>query len=103
LVAFWRGKHPTHHALLGPKYGVTAGDIEAISRGGHVETWPPLERDLVTATDELLDEYRIADGTWQRLTENLDARQLVEVPMIVGTYTCLAMAFNSGGWRSSRT
>ena len=45
----------------------------------------------------MLDHYRISDDTWTRLAEQLDERQLMEVVFTVGTYTCLAMAFNSFG------
>jgi 4-carboxymuconolactone decarboxylase len=86
-----------HHVRLAPSYAVTAEDVDAITRGVDADAWTPLERDLVKATDQLLDHYRINDDTWARLAEELDDRQLVEIPFIVGTYTCLAMAFNSWG------
>ncbi len=59
--------------------------------------WPPLEADLLAATDQLIDDYRVNDETWARLAEQLDEAQLVEVVFVVGTYTGLAMAFNSFG------
>ena len=62
---------------------------------GDSESWSPLERDLVAATDQLLDHYRIDDDTWGRLRGQFNDAQLVEVPFIVGAYTSLAMAFNS--------
>jgi hypothetical protein len=43
----------------------------------------------------LLDDSRTADDTWTRLAKQLDACQLVDLVFIVGTYTCLAMVFNS--------
>ena len=52
---------------------------------------------MLTAVDELVDRYRIADDTWNRLAAQLDERQLVELVFVVGTYTGLAMAFNSFG------
>jgi alkylhydroperoxidase family enzyme len=85
------------HVKLGERYGITAADVDAVKAGPGAGRWTPLERDLLTATDELIDGYRIADNTWQRLAEHLDERQLVEVVFAVGTYTCLAMAFNSFG------
>jgi 4-carboxymuconolactone decarboxylase len=84
-----------HHALQADRYGLTGKDIEAITTGVAADDWTSLERDLVSAANEMLDNYRIADDTWRRLAEQLDERQLVEIPMIVGTYTSLAMAFNS--------
>ena len=84
-----------HHALLASHYNVTQADIDAIAEGKVAPAWTAVERDLVVATDEMLDSYRISDDTWHRLAEHLNEKQLVEIPFIVGTYTCLAMAFNS--------
>ncbi len=51
-----------HHALLASRYGLNEEDIDAITRGVDADAWTPLECDLVAATDQLLDRYRI-DGT----------------------------------------
>jgi len=83
------------HVKLSERYGVTSDDVEAVRTG--LDRWTPLERDLLAATDQLIDGYRIDDDTWGRLADQLDERQLVEVVFVVGTYTCLAMAFNSFG------
>ncbi|WP_179475758.1 carboxymuconolactone decarboxylase family protein [Mycolicibacterium vinylchloridicum] len=83
-----------HHVRLAAHYGLGAADVAAVAEGTS-ESWTPLERDLVAAADQLLDCYRIDDETWGRLREQLDERQLVELPFVVGAYTCLAMAFNS--------
>jgi alkylhydroperoxidase family enzyme len=85
------------HVRLGRAAGITDAEIEAIAAGTDAGDWSPLEEDLLAATDELLEVYRIADDTWARLAEHLDERQLVEVAFVVGTYTALAMAFNSFG------
>jgi 4-carboxymuconolactone decarboxylase len=86
------------HVRLAQGCGVTEAEIDAIARGADSEaTWTPLEADLLAGTDELIDRFRIDDRTWARLAEHLDERQLVEVVFVVGTYTCLAMAFNSFG------
>lgn len=83
-----------HHVRLAAQYGLSAADVRAVTKGTS-KSWLPLECDLVAATDQLLDHYRIDDDTWTRLRRHLDERQLVELPFIVGAYTCLAMAFNS--------
>ena len=85
------------HVRLAARYSITPEDIEAITKGTRAGNWTPLEADLVAATDQLLDRYRIDDDTWKRLAEQLEPRQLVEVVFAVGTYTCLSMAFNSFG------
>lgn len=85
------------HVRLAPRYAITPAEIDAIAQGADAPTWEPLEADLLAATDQLLEHYRIDDTTWARLSEQLDERQLVEVAFVVGTYTCLAMLFNSVG------
>ncbi len=85
------------HVRLAERFAVTPEEIEAIGHGADGGVWSPLEADLLAATDQLLDAYRIDDDTWDRLAEHLDEQQLVEVVFVVGTYTCLAMAFRSFG------
>ncbi len=81
------------HVRMAPRYGLDESDIRAIADGGG--DWVAPEADLLAAADQLLDSYRIEDGTWTRLSEHLDVQQLIEVPYVVGTYTCLAMAYKS--------
>ncbi len=105
LRVAWRTRSKyewVQHVKLSERYGVTPADVEAVSTGTAGDAWTPLERDLVAATDQLLDGYRIDDDTWTRLAGHLDERQLVEVVFIVGTYTCLAMAFKSFGLQLER-
>jgi alkylhydroperoxidase family enzyme len=83
------------HLRIAAGVGITAEEIEAVAHGTDAVAWPALETVVLTAVDELVDGYRIADDTWSRLAEQLDERQLVELVFVVGTYTGLAMAFNS--------
>ena len=84
------------HARLAARLGITDDEIAANADGAPAG-WTPLERALLDATDELVDHYCVADGTWERLAEHLDDAQLVELVFVVGTYVGLAMAFNSFG------
>jgi 4-carboxymuconolactone decarboxylase len=100
LRVAWRAKAQyewVQHIRLATRYGITAEEIEAVTRGPSGSEWSALEGELLTATDELLDDFRIGDETWKRLAEHLDVRQMLEVLFVVGTYTTLAMAFNSLG------
>ncbi len=100
LRVAWRTRSKyewVQHVKLSERYGVTSADVEAVATGAGRDAWTPLERDLLAATDELIDGYRIDDDTWTRLAEQLDERQLVELVFVVGTYTCLAMVFKSFG------
>jgi len=100
LRVAWRTKAPyewVQHTLLGVQVGLSADEIRAII--GDLDAWKgsALELDLLRATDQMLDGYRVDDATWARLAKELDERQLIEVIFTVGTYTMLAMAFNSFG------
>jgi alkylhydroperoxidase family enzyme len=84
------------HVRLARGLDVTDAEVDAIAgAGGH--EWTPLESDFLAATDELLDGYRVSDATWSRLATHLDVPQLMELVFVVGTYTCLSMAFESFG------
>jgi len=100
LRVAWRTRSTyewAQHVRMARRCGITAEEIDAITDGTGAGVWSPLDADVLSATDQLLDHYRIDDDTWARLAERLDERQLMEVAFIVGTYTCLAMAFNSFG------
>jgi alkylhydroperoxidase family enzyme len=88
-----------HHVLLASRYGITSDDIDAIAKGRISPAWNSAERALIVATDEMLDSYRVSEYTWRRLEKHFSVEQLVEIPFVVGTYTCLAMAFNSWNLR----
>lgn len=85
------------HVLLGKQTGIRDDELRAITEGKRADSFTPLECDLLTAADQLLDDQCVEDATWARLTATLDRRQMVELVFTVGTYTCLAMAFNSFG------
>jgi alkylhydroperoxidase family enzyme len=100
LRVAWRTRSTyewVQHVRLAQTCGISTEEIDAIADGTDARPWAPLEADLLAATDQLIDRYCIDDDTWARLADHLDARQLIEVTFIVGTYVALAMAFNSFG------
>lgn len=100
LRVAWRTRSAyewAQHTKLAPRYAITEEEIAKIDLGADADGWTPLEADLLRATDQMLDSYRIDDETWARLAKELTEPQLMEVVFVVGTYTCLAMAFNSFG------
>jgi alkylhydroperoxidase family enzyme len=85
------------HIRIASALGVTEAEIAAIGEGPDDGEWTALEADLLRATDELIEGYVVTHETWARLAAHLDERQLMELVFVVGTYTALAMAFNSFG------
>jgi deazaflavin-dependent oxidoreductase (nitroreductase family) len=86
--------HHVHFSRLG---GLSPETVERVTRGPDDEGWSERHRALLTAVDELHSDRMISDGTWARLREFLDHRQLVELCMIVGCYEMLAMVLKSVG------
>jgi 4-carboxymuconolactone decarboxylase len=84
------------HVRLAARLDVTDAEVAAVGGGG-ARDWTPLEAAVLDAADELLARQRVDDATWAVLAGHLDERQLVELVFVVGTYTCLAMAFRTFG------
>jgi alkylhydroperoxidase family enzyme len=104
LRVAWRTRAPyewAQHVRIATGLGITPEEIEATAHASNVgsdtEMWTPLEADLLAAADQLIERYCVEDATWDRLAKQLDDRQLLELVFVVGTYTGLAMAFNSFG------
>ena len=86
------------HVRMGRRVGFTDEAIVAVGEGtGGPYAWTSVEAAVLAATDELVGNHVIGDATWARLSEHLDDRVITELVYVVGSYTCLAMAFNSFG------
>ncbi|WP_216894371.1 carboxymuconolactone decarboxylase family protein [Nocardia alni] len=83
------------HTRIGQRCGLTSEQIDAVADGASTHTWDRLDALLLRATDQMIDRYRVDNTTWEELTGLLDIRQLLEALFVAGTYTCLAMVFNS--------
>ncbi|WP_067902361.1 carboxymuconolactone decarboxylase family protein [Nocardia vaccinii] len=100
LRVAWRSRAVyewTQHARLALDCGLTAAQVEAVADGPEDPIWSPVERLLLSAADQLLDRYRVEDETWAGLAHHFDARQLIEILFVAGSYLCLALVFNSVG------
>jgi alkylhydroperoxidase family enzyme len=83
------------HVVIAGDVGLSPEEIERIKIGGGADGWAPLDAALLAATDELLDDARIADATYATLAADLDTQQLMDVVFTVGTYDVLAMAMRT--------
>jgi alkylhydroperoxidase family enzyme len=100
LRVAWRTKatyswgHHVHH--MQGKF--SPEDFAALREGPDAKHWSAYEAALVRASDEVLDDHRIADATWQVLAGRLNTRQLMEVVFVVGNYSMLAACERSFGF-----
>jgi 4-carboxymuconolactone decarboxylase len=85
-----------HHVAIALKSGLTLEEIEWI-RAGKTAELPQFERHLVQAAEELIRQHRIGDQTWQNLSQRYSQQQLMEVVLLVGCYSVMAMMTLSFG------
>jgi len=85
------------HVLLARKAGITDAEISLVADDGGAEPLIPLERSMLAAVDELLDDGAIGSRTWAILSAELDEHQLMDLVFTVGAYSTLAMALRSFG------
>ena len=80
-----------HHVRLGRRAGLDDSDIRRVVDGPEAG-WPPRERALLAAVDELHRERDLSDAAWADLQPHLDDRRLIELVFLVGHYEMLATA-----------
>jgi 4-carboxymuconolactone decarboxylase len=85
------------HVRISLAGGIDRPTIDRVLEGPDAEGWSEHEAALLRATDELHDDSRISDATWEVLSRTYDAEQLIEVAMVVGHYHMVAFALNSFG------
>ncbi len=83
------------HVVLGRRAGLSDADIERVQTGPDAPGWEPIDADLVRSVDELLEDARIRDATWERLSAHFGTAQLMDIVFAVGCYEILAMAFKT--------
>lgn len=81
------------HATRGTLF--TQEEIERITLGSQADGWEELDRAVLRAVEELHRDAMISDETWDGLAAHLDARQLLELPILVGHYAMTAFVQNS--------
>ena len=86
-----------HHVRIGRRAGLSEADIERVPEGPAAADWSERRRALLAAADEIHGEGRISDATWEELRSELDERQLIELPMLIGHYEMVAATISSLG------
>ena len=83
------------HARIGLHAGLTSEQLHAVPDGPAAGLWAPLERHVLEAVDQVVDDWRVGAGTWAALAQHLDAAQLLELAFVIGAYLCFATVTNS--------
>jgi uncharacterized protein YceH (UPF0502 family) len=85
------------HVPIGKRAGLTDDEIARIPQGARAEGWSDLDATILRATDELHEDACIGDASWERLAQEFDDKQLIELVMSVGHYHLVSMALNTLG------
>ena len=85
------------HDVIGQEAGLTPEEIRRVTAGPDGPGWDDFERAVLRAADELHTSRFVSHPTWNVLAERYTEEQLVEVVLIVGNYTQLAMFQNALG------
>jgi len=85
------------HERISVRMGIEREAIDRVLEGPGADGWSEHESTLMRAVDELHDEARISDSTWEALAAEYDERQLIELTLLIGQYHMVAFALNSLG------
>ncbi len=85
------------HRRMARDAGMTDADIDRIIEGPDADGWSPFEATLCRAADELHDDGCITDSTWDAMTREYDAQQLIQATMLVGYYHLVSYVLNTLG------
>ena len=85
-----------HHAHMAKELGISDAEIQSLA-SSHASRWDERLSAFVKGVDELIDDKRLSDQTWGRLSKHLTPDQMVEFCMLVGHYIMVAISINSTG------
>lgn len=85
------------HALIGRAAGLTDEEIVRLTVGSSDDGWNGADRALLQATEQLVADHFISDGTWGALATVWGEQQLMDLVFAVGQYTLVSMALNTFG------
>ena len=85
------------HAVYGKESGMSDEEIARVPKGPDAPGWNEIDAALLRAVDELHMTRFISNPTWNTLAKKFSEPQLVEIVLIVGDYTQMAMYQNTTG------
>lgn len=83
------------HVDIGKAFGVTSEEIERVVEGSGAAGWTEHEAALLRAVEELVGDHCMSDETWDTLAKTYTEKQMLEVPMLIGSYLMTALQQNS--------
>lgn len=85
------------HVRMARAAGLTDDEITAVVRPLDAREWSPTDEALLRVVDELAADRTVHASTWADLADHFDEPHLIEVLLLVGSYTALAGFLNAVG------
>jgi alkylhydroperoxidase family enzyme len=88
-----------HHHRYMRDLGMGDEHVQGIKDGPDAPVWSEAERAAIRAVDELTLTRELSDATWAALSAHYSERQIIDILVLLGQYTLLALPFNAIGLR----
>ncbi|WP_354698809.1 carboxymuconolactone decarboxylase family protein [Paraconexibacter sp. AEG42_29] len=85
----------SQHARIALTTGLTAADVERVRAGADADGWSARQALLLRAADALHADHTIDDELWAELRPVMKDAELIELCLVVGHYSMLAMTLNT--------
>ncbi len=78
------------HVLIAGAIGLGTEHFDAVIEGPDATLWSDVQRLCLRAADQLCLNHDIDDETWSALASHFDARQMMELLFLIGSYSMLS-------------
>lgn len=87
----------SRHLGYATNAGLTDEEREATKRDLGAHPWSAADAALIKASDELVNDFFISDGTWAELSSHFDEEQCIDVIFVAGHFCMLGAYLNTAG------
>jgi alkylhydroperoxidase family enzyme len=84
-----------HHRDIAKDAGFRDDELDALERDPNDVDWEASDRVVIDVVDELHEQQRLSEATWQRMREHFSEKAVIELVMLAGHYHMLAMTLNA--------
>lgn len=85
------------HERIGRDAGMSEALIAAVRKGPDAEPLSPLQRQVLRYVDDLVENVRAGDDTFEPLREQLNVKQLQELTLVTGYYMMVCRFLSTFG------
>jgi 4-carboxymuconolactone decarboxylase len=83
------------HVKIGRRYGLSEDEVERCKENSSAPGWNEHERALCRVVEELYENASVSDETWATLSKTYNQKTMIELLMMIGSYTSTAFVQNA--------